>query len=206
MRKDLFNNVEIRFFSDLLFKAFFCQCWIAHVRIFWACWNTVYSSVVKLNSLFLTLVRCTIPLDSNFNYLLTVQLNTFQWQYVCPWMCVRLREHTSVWMKWSDLLRCLRSAVPTMHLAVLVTEQRDNRQQALKLNSWCPQSCALTLWHSRCPHCPSRRHKVINMQNIQSRTCRWCRHSPCRSHSSQCPVQSCMNVFCVKGRRITYQG
>lgn len=70
---------------------------------------------------------------------------------------------------------------------------------------------------NRAPRHALRSHvkRAINMHkftwgHVHPCTCRWCRRSPCRSHSSQCPVPSCRNVFCwkaqkwhIRGKRVT---
>ena len=95
-----------------------------------------------------------------------------------------------------------QSAASGIHRA----ERRSYR--AVKPNSrnwrdWKWQHDAPT--HGPRPH-PSHVKQAINMHRLHTRTCRWCRHSPCTSHSSQCPVRSCRNVFCWKAQRWHIRG
>lgn len=85
-----------------------------------------------------------------------------------------------------------------------------------EMTVWCTHTHANVHWEKPCAlstHVAEtkNKNKAINMQKKKysckdQHTCRWCKHSPCRSHSSQCPVQSCMNVFCWKAQRWHIRG
>lgn len=106
-----------------------------------------------------------------------------------------------------------------LYPAVLSHREEQQSYQDIKLNSqnwhdskWQRDAHNCAPRHALCSRC-SHVKQAINMPkfsltggHIHPHTCRWCRHSPCRSHSFQCPVRSCMNVFCWKAQRWHIRG
>lgn len=104
-----------------------------------------------------------------------------------------------------------------LHPAVLSNGAEQQSCQAIKqpldlmwfkMTAWCTHKCALR--ETLCSQHLEEGKAMIKLRKFThaqvKHTCRWCRRSLCRSHSSQCPAPFCRNVFCWKAHRWHIRG
>lgn len=105
--------------------------------------------------------------------------------------CTRLCCHRAEWQSYQTIKLNLRIWC-------------DLKWQCDAHTHKCALRTALCFQHSRGKKQGNKYAKIHT--SLDRHTCRWCKHSPCRCHNFQCPVQSYMNVFCWKAQRWHIRG